>query len=273
MTVDVGANLIGAGFLVAVYFIFALGLWKTAKGLDDEYAWSAWIPGIWLANMAYIAGWRRDVGMVLLLFTVVIEAGALLAHSAVALLLGLALTIFGVFIAAEMLRRCGRSTTWAVLCIFPIWWLLIPWMCWVGVSKGWSKRSVLEADQRAESKVILEVASPLPPKPIEFACPHCGKQFRAKATAAGKKGLCPGCGKSVEVPNLHTQNKTRYWFYYDTEADAQRGPIPQAEFVELFRSGKLGPDTPVWTKSLKDWQQASSIKGLVRQPAQSNPAP
>lgn len=36
---------------------------------------------------------------------------------------------------------------------------------------------------------------------IEFACMHCGKQFKVKDEAAGKKGKCPQCGNMVEVPS------------------------------------------------------------------------
>jgi hypothetical protein len=35
---------------------------------------------------------------------------------------------------------------------------------------------------------------------IEFKCSECGKQLRVKDDAAGKKGKCPQCGVTLEVP-------------------------------------------------------------------------
>jgi hypothetical protein len=61
----------------------------------------------------------------------------------------------------------------------------------------------------------------------------------------------------------------RLWYYH--EAGQQRGPIAEEEFVKLFESGALSADTLVWTESLKDWQQARTIDGLV--PAALSPPP
>ncbi|HUS90922.1 MAG TPA: hypothetical protein VM695_03690 [Phycisphaerae bacterium] len=36
--------------------------------------------------------------------------------------------------------------------------------------------------------------------PIQFECQHCHKQVTAPDAAAGKRGKCPFCGKSNEVP-------------------------------------------------------------------------
>jgi len=37
---------------------------------------------------------------------------------------------------------------------------------------------------------------------ITVDCPHCGKQFRLKDELAGRKGKCPQCQKTIEVPQL-----------------------------------------------------------------------
>ncbi|CAK6688863.1 RDD family protein [Synechococcus sp. BA-124 BA4] len=62
----------------------------------------------------------------------------------------------------------------------------------------------------------------------------------------------------------------RYWYYH--EAGQQKGPIAEEAFVKLFESGVLSADTLVWTESLKDWQQARTVEGLVP-PALSLPPP
>ena len=36
--------------------------------------------------------------------------------------------------------------------------------------------------------------------PIQFACPHCGKQTTVADQYAGQSGPCAGCGKAVTVP-------------------------------------------------------------------------
>jgi hypothetical protein len=35
---------------------------------------------------------------------------------------------------------------------------------------------------------------------IQFDCPTCGKKLRAPEAAAGKKGKCPGCQNTFQVP-------------------------------------------------------------------------
>jgi ribosomal protein S27E len=35
---------------------------------------------------------------------------------------------------------------------------------------------------------------------LDFKCPECGGQLRAKREHAGRKGKCPKCGKIVAIP-------------------------------------------------------------------------
>lgn len=41
---------------------------------------------------------------------------------------------------------------------------------------------------------------------IQFHCPHCGKSFKVADEAAGRKGSCRGCGKTVRVPQEETSS-------------------------------------------------------------------
>jgi len=59
------------------------------------------------------------------------------------------------------------------------------------------------------------------------------------------------------------------WYYL--ENSEQRGPVAKGDLVQLFRSGRLGPDTLVWTEQLGDWTPAMAIDDLV--PPQIAPPP
>lgn len=41
--------------------------------------------------------------------------------------------------------------------------------------------------------------------PVQFACPYCEKVSSVPDSFAGKKGKCPACRKSIEVPNPNIQ--------------------------------------------------------------------
>ena len=36
--------------------------------------------------------------------------------------------------------------------------------------------------------------------PINYSCPHCGKQFAVAEQFAGQSGPCAGCGKTISIP-------------------------------------------------------------------------
>jgi uncharacterized RDD family membrane protein YckC len=61
----------------------------------------------------------------------------------------------------------------------------------------------------------------------------------------------------------------KYWYYH--EAGQQKGPTAEDDFVKMFESGALSASTLVWTESLKDWQEARTIEGLV--PPELSPPP
>jgi len=41
---------------------------------------------------------------------------------------------------------------------------------------------------------------------IEFNCPQCNELLTASDEMAGKKGQCPKCKSTVEVPSTSTSN-------------------------------------------------------------------
>ena len=61
----------------------------------------------------------------------------------------------------------------------------------------------------------------------------------------------------------------RQWHY--TQEGQQFGPVAESDFVKLFESGHLEPDTMVWTEELEEWTVASDVDGLV--PSAPKPPP
>jgi len=53
----------------------------------------------------------------------------------------------------------------------------------------------------------------------------------------------------------------RSWFYADR--GQQQRPFPGAQFRELIASGRVRPDTLVWTEGMAGWQKAGEIPGLL----------
>lgn len=51
------------------------------------------------------------------------------------------------------------------------------------------------------------------------------------------------------------------WHY--AESDQTKGPISEAELIQLFESGRLPTNSLVWTEGQADWLPASDIAGLI----------
>jgi hypothetical protein len=52
------------------------------------------------------------------------------------------------------------------------------------------------------------------------------------------------------------------WYYViDNE---KNGPAPEEELVHMFQSGKLSPDTLVWSEGMEEWTAANSVESLSR---------
>ena len=39
---------------------------------------------------------------------------------------------------------------------------------------------------------------------IEFHCPHCHRLVRTPPGTAGKRGVCPGCRRIVDIPLIRS---------------------------------------------------------------------
>jgi uncharacterized RDD family membrane protein YckC len=70
---------------------------------------------------------------------------------------------------------------------------------------------------------------------------------------------------------VDTGSHIRQWYY--VEEGQQRGPIAEADFVKLFESGQLGPDTMVWTEGLEQWAISRDVDGLIPSAYKPPPAP
>lgn len=53
----------------------------------------------------------------------------------------------------------------------------------------------------------------------------------------------------------------RQWYY--TQEGQQCGPISEPEFVTLFETGQLAPDTMVWSEGLEQWATARDVDELI----------
>jgi hypothetical protein len=61
------------------------------------------------------------------------------------------------------------------------------------------------------------------------------------------------------------------WFY--AEGDQRLGPVPGSTLKSLAQSGKVTPETLVWTNGAADWVPARSVKGLFPNLSAAAPPP
>jgi hypothetical protein len=62
----------------------------------------------------------------------------------------------------------------------------------------------------------------------------------------------------------------RAWFF--ASAGKQEGPFPEPQFRELIATGRVTPDTLVWSDGLSGWEKASDVPGLIYGGAGQPPA-
>ena len=53
----------------------------------------------------------------------------------------------------------------------------------------------------------------------------------------------------------------RSWFF--ASQGQQQGPFPEAQLRELIATGKVTPETLVWTEGMANWQKAGDVPGLL----------
>lgn len=88
---------------------------------------------------------------------------------------------------------------------------------------------------------------------ISVICPACQSKMRAPDDALGRTGRCPRCGNNVTVI-------VRKWYY--RELGQEQGPFSPAEFLEMARRKRIGPETLVRKGALGRWVAACKIRGL-----------
>lgn len=88
---------------------------------------------------------------------------------------------------------------------------------------------------------------------ISVVCPACQSKMRAPDAALGRTGRCPRCGHNVTVI-------VRKWFYRELGQD--QGPFSPAEFLELARRQRVGPETLVRKGAEGRWVPVCKIRGL-----------
>jgi hypothetical protein len=90
-------------------------------------------------------------------------------------------------------------------------WLVAAGLLGLGLLVAWVALRVCLSlrGRRRTGKTSEPVAAPGSPAgpgaaelPVSFACPGCGKKLRARPDRAGKKVLCPHCGKPASVPAI-----------------------------------------------------------------------
>jgi len=90
---------------------------------------------------------------------------------------------------------------------------------------------------------------------ITFNCEHCQKEVKAPDEAAGKRGKCPFCGQSMEVPNPQPQPAEDEDIIPMAPLDEEEERQRQREIDELLKqehdliaqSGG-GPEVPIEQK-------------------------
>jgi hypothetical protein len=61
----------------------------------------------------------------------------------------------------------------------------------------------------------------------------------------------------------------KQWYY--TQSGQRYGPVPEPDFIKLFETALVSPDTLVWSEGLEAWTPARNVEGLV--PLAHNPPP
>ena len=143
---------------------------------------------------------------------------------------------------------------------------------------------------------------------IKFRCPECDKKIHVKSYLAGKKGMCPKCNASVQIPSaggtadddgeaddIHThqpgedaianapttitparpsdpfaEDPTAQWYVRYTNG-SQYGPTPPEEFRQWVDQGRVTADCLVWRDGWPEWLVADKVFPKFSAPAVSPP--
>jgi len=97
---------------------------------------------------------------------------------------------------------------------------------------------------------------------------ECGAELEVSPSDLGRTVRCGACGREIVVSMPGAPG--RVWYYM---AGSERvGPVPGGRMQELFDSGALGAQTPLWTESMPDWAPAWEVGSFrIKAPVVARP--
>lgn len=130
---------------------------------------------------------------------------------------------------------------------------------------------------------------------IRFNCSN-GHKIHVKAFLAGKRGICPECGVTVQIPivdpttvaaasaapkaatppppvrsDVADDATDDVEWYVRIPGGEQFGPASSDEFRDWIEQGRVGTDCMVWQQGWKDWKSWDAAQPLVQVSASSRP--
>lgn len=129
---------------------------------------------------------------------------------------------------------------------------------------------------------------------IRFNCSN-GHKIHVKAFLAGKRGICPECGVTVQIPivdpatvatnsapsappkadrsppPVRSDLRDEVEWYVRIPGGEQFGPASSDEFRDWVEQGRVGTDCMVWRQGWKDWKSWDTARPLVQVSAPSRP--
>ena len=103
---------------------------------------------------------------------------------------------------------------------------------------------------------------------IRFSCPN-GHKLNVKAELAGRKGICPQCGVSVQIPQKKETAGTKpptttllsdpnaVW-YLQVPHGPQYGPATGAVVENWIKERRVSPKMLVWKEGWEHWIEAKN---------------
>ena len=120
---------------------------------------------------------------------------------------------------------------------------------------------------------------------IRFCCASCSKWLNVKGFLAGKRGICPHCGATVDIPlksepdpgtspeceeNVtetpveesfpsYSDHPASPVWYVRRPSGGQFGPASSDLLLKWVKEDRVQPDDLIWREGWPDWQIASLL--------------